>query len=69
MCDIYKLSQGYIQYPTKFKAFLPHNQNQKFNFKGVMTIEQSDVFVPTNDYVFKRIFGRVGNEVITKGDC
>lgn len=55
----------YIQ--QNFKAFLPHNQKQKFNFKGVMTIKQSDVFVPTNDYVFKRIFGRVGNEVITKG--
>ena len=32
-----------------------------------MTIEKLDSFVPTNDYVFKRIFGRVGNEIITKG--
>ena len=29
--------------------------------------EKPDFFVPTNDYVFKRIFGHVGNEIITKG--
>lgn len=32
-----------------------------------MKIDKSKVVVPTNDYVFKRIFGRVGNEIITKG--
>lgn len=32
-----------------------------------MIIDGLDAFVPTNDYVFKRIFGRVGNEMITKG--
>ena len=38
-----------------------------------MTIEETtkikdeEVMVPTNDYVFKRIFGHVGNEEITKG--
>ena len=26
-----------------------------------------NAFIPTNDYVFKRIFGHVGNEEITKG--
>jgi predicted transposase/invertase (TIGR01784 family) len=25
------------------------------------------ILTPTNDYVFKRIFGHVGNEIITKG--
>lgn len=30
-------------------------------------IELSNVFIPINDYVFKRIFGHVGNEEITKG--
>ena len=28
--------------------------------------EKEEIIVPTNDYVFKRIFGRVGNEAITK---
>ena len=38
-----------------------------------MTIEETtkikdeEVMVPTNDYVFKRIFGHVGNEEIKKG--
>lgn len=30
-------------------------------------IHKSSAIVPTNDYVFKRIFGKVGNEEITKG--
>jgi len=30
-------------------------------------IETQNSFIPTNDYVFKRIFGHVGNEEITKG--
>ena len=34
--------------------------------KGVIIIENFNAVVPTNDYVFKRIFGRVGNEEITK---
>ena len=29
-------------------------------------INNDKIFVPTNDYVFKRIFGHVGNEDITK---
>ena len=29
--------------------------------------KKMDFFVPTNDYVFKRIFGHVGNEKITQG--
>ena len=29
--------------------------------------EKQDSFIPTNDYVFKRIFGCKGNEIITKG--
>ena len=36
-----------------------------------MTIKEKtnieEIMVPTNDYVFKRIFGHVGNEEITKG--
>lgn len=28
---------------------------------------KNKVMVPTNDYVFQRIFGHVGNEEITKG--
>lgn len=28
---------------------------------------KDDAMIPTNDYVFKRIFGKVGNEDITKG--
>ena len=28
---------------------------------------ENEALIPTNDYVFKRIFGRVGNEEITKG--
>ena len=39
----------------------------KIKLKGVVKIEPLEAFVPTNDYVFKRIFGRVGNEIITKG--
>ena len=31
-----------------------------------MPMDQKEYFVPTNDYVFKRIFGYVGNEEITK---
>lgn len=35
--------------------------------KGVMFIRiKNNAVVPTNDYVFKRIFGHVGNEEITK---
>lgn len=30
-------------------------------------MEKNKVMVPTNDYIFKRIFGHVGNEDITKG--
>ena len=30
-------------------------------------MEENEVMVPTNDYVFKRIFGHKGNEEITKG--
>ena len=29
-------------------------------------IEKEKIVVPTNDYVFKRIFGKPGNEEITK---
>ena len=32
----------------------------------MIIIERINAVVPTNDYVFKRIFGRVGNEEITK---
>ena len=32
-----------------------------------MYMEKDEAMLPTNDYVFKRIFGRVGNEEITKG--
>ena len=31
-----------------------------------MIIEKDNAVVPTNDYVFKKIFGRVGNEELTK---
>ena len=31
-----------------------------------MNIEKHTAVVPTNDYVFKKIFGQVGNEEITK---
>ena len=31
-----------------------------------MVVNIPSSFVPTNDYVFKRIFGHVGNEEITK---
>lgn len=35
-----------------------------------MIIDGLDAFVPTNDYVFKRIFGRVGNEMqMINQDC
>ena len=30
-------------------------------------MEENEALLPTNDYVFKRIFGREGNEDITKG--
>ena len=30
-------------------------------------MQENKVMVPTNDYVFQRIFGHVGNEEITKG--
>ena len=30
-------------------------------------IKDLNTFLPTNDYVFKRIFGHVGNEIITQG--
>ena len=30
-------------------------------------MEEQNTFIPTNDYVFKRIFGHVGNEIITQG--
>lgn len=49
-------------------AFLP--RKSKINFKQereMMIIELTNAFIPTNDYVFKRIFGHVGNEIITKG--
>ena len=29
-------------------------------------IEKEKIVVPTNDYIFKRIFGKPGNEEITK---
>ena len=32
-----------------------------------MTIEENEVMLPTNDYVFKKIFGQIGREEITKG--
>ena len=32
-----------------------------------MVVNIPSSFVPTNDYVFKRIFDHVGNEEITKG--
>ena len=32
----------------------------------MMFMDKSEYFIPTNDYVFKRIFGHVGNESITK---
>ena len=32
-----------------------------------MYMVKDEAMLPTNDYVFKRIFGRVGNEEITKG--
>lgn len=30
-------------------------------------MKKEEIMVPTNDYVFKRLFGHVGNEEITKG--
>ena len=30
-------------------------------------MEEDKAMLPTNDYVFQRIFGKVGNEEITKG--
>ena len=33
----------------------------------MIIIKKLNIFTPTNDYVFKRIFGHVGNEVITQG--
>ena len=30
-------------------------------------MEKEKLMVPTNDYVFKRLFGHKGNEEITKG--
>lgn len=30
-------------------------------------MQKNKVMVPTNDYVFQRIFGHIGNEEITKG--
>lgn len=33
----------------------------------MIIIEENEVMLPTNDYVFKRIFGQVGREQITKG--
>ena len=30
-------------------------------------IKNTTAIIPTNDYVFKKIFGKVGNEIITKG--
>lgn len=33
----------------------------------MIKINKLKAIVPTNDYVFKRIFGQVGNEMITKG--
>ena len=33
----------------------------------MIKIEIINPFIPTNDYVFKRIFGHVGNEIITQG--
>ena len=30
-------------------------------------IRNTTAIIPTNDYVFKKIFGKVGNEIITKG--
>lgn len=68
VCDIYKLFQGYIQYPTQIQGDSATKSKLKnLDKKGVIIIENLDAFVPTNDYVFKRIFGRVGNEIITKG--
>ena len=32
----------------------------------MVTIEKEKINLPTNDYIFKRIFGKVGNEIITK---
>ena len=32
-----------------------------------MLIDKNIILRPTNDYVFRRIFGHVGNEDITKG--
>ena len=32
----------------------------------MIIIEKFNAVVPTNDYVFKRIFGQIGNESITK---
>lgn len=37
-----------------------------FIYEGGICIEKKDSLSPTNDYVFKRIFGHVGNEEITK---
>ena len=48
-------------------AFLPKNFTNKNKLKKEMTlIEKEKIVVPTNDYVFKRIFGKPGNEEITK---
>ena len=60
----------------KFKILISRQFAKKIKKQiilGGMTIEETtkikdeEVMVPTNDYVFKRIFGHVGNEEITKG--
>ena len=33
----------------------------------MVKIDKTKINLPTNDYIFKRIFGKVGNEIITKG--
>ena len=51
----------------KFWQISQKNQKSLKSKKGGVNIKECNAFVPTNDYVFKRIFGRVGNEKITKG--
>ena len=55
----------------KFIRFRVKIQKNKKLIKGGIIIEDNEeiqkALVPTNDFVFKRIFGRKGNEDITKG--
>ena len=64
----YSIQENLIQ---RSKGNSPKKSKRKWNIKGGIVIakqkETEEALKPTNDYVFKRIFGHVGNEKITKG--